>query len=60
MVPGNLASGGLISDKDKLVIDGIFDELKEGKHLSDHGIEKRVNDLFILYQLMSKPTDHLD
>ncbi|MBP3232852.1 MAG: exodeoxyribonuclease V subunit gamma [Eubacterium sp.] len=59
VVPPATSSGGLISDKDKLVIDGIFDELKEGKHLSDHGIEKRVNDLFILYQLMSKPTDYL-
>lgn len=59
VVPPASSTGGLISEKDKLVIDSIFEETKSGKHLSDHGVEKKVKDLFIIYQLMSKPTDYL-
>ena len=59
VVPPPASSGGLISEKDKLVIDSIFEETKSEKRLSDHGVEKKVKDLFIIYQLMSKPTDYL-
>ena len=59
IVPPPTSSGGLISDKDKALLDSIFEEKKMGKHLADHGTAKSVSELFMLYQLMSKPSDML-
>ncbi len=59
VIPVRRSSGRILSDKDKEEVIRILEDEGIGKTLADTGIRKSTDDLFQLYQIMSKPSEKL-
>ncbi|MCR5543695.1 MAG: PD-(D/E)XK nuclease family protein [Eubacterium sp.] len=58
-VPTQSKKGGILSDKDKEELSSELTRLIDGKRLSDSAYQQSIDELFLLYQILSKPTDYL-
>ncbi len=59
IIPAPSKAGRIISDRERRSITEKLEELGTGKKLADSDLDKRIEDLFIIYQVLSKPTDRL-
>ena len=59
IIPTPSRVGRIISDRERRSITKKLTELGTGKKLADSDMDKRIDDLFVIYQVLSKPTDKL-
>ena len=59
IIPTPSRTGRIISDRERRSITKKLEELGTGKRLADSDMDRRVDDLFVIYQVLSKPTDKL-
>ena len=59
IIPVNKSSGSILSEKDKEAVCSILTNLGTGKKLADFGTTQSMNEMFMIYQILSKPSDKL-
>ena len=59
IVPSSKALGSILSDKDKDKVEKILEDLGIGKKLASSGVRQSIDELFMIYQILSKPTQKL-
>ncbi|MBR6404491.1 MAG: exodeoxyribonuclease V subunit gamma [Eubacterium sp.] len=56
IVPASKTTGSILSDKDKDKVEKILEDLGTGKKLASAGVRQSIDELFMIYQILSKPT----
>ena len=59
IVPSASSAGSILSDKDKDKVVGILENLGTGKKLAVSGVRQSIDELFMIYQILSKPSKKL-
>ncbi len=58
VIPRKKSSGRILSDKDKQTLSDVLESM-EGKKLAGLGVQQSIDDLFLIYQILSKPVERL-
>ncbi len=59
IIPAKKSSGRILSDKDKTLVSEILSNQEQKKTLAPAGVKQSIDELFLIYQLFSKPSQKL-